>query len=149
MPWSRKWQPTPVFLPGKSHGERSPVGYSLWGPKESDNWAHNMSLKPCCPECDPYTQSVNCLLLLCRELKELTSPWKPTPSLSTLLSSSCVMVTSAEKGASAGTCILGSKVPVFSRIMFSLTFKGFLQTWKVQLRMYKLWEHEIFTGQYL
>ena len=26
-PWSRKWQPTPVFLPGKSHGQRSQVGY--------------------------------------------------------------------------------------------------------------------------
>ena len=28
MPWRRKWQPTPVFLPGKSHGQRSTVGYS-------------------------------------------------------------------------------------------------------------------------
>ena len=26
--WRRKWQPTPVFLPGKSHGQRSLVGYS-------------------------------------------------------------------------------------------------------------------------
>ena len=31
-----KWQPTPVFLPGKSHGWRSLVGYSPWGCKESD-----------------------------------------------------------------------------------------------------------------
>ena len=30
------WQPTPVFLPGKSHGQRSLLGYSLWGCKESD-----------------------------------------------------------------------------------------------------------------
>ena len=30
------WQPTPVLLPGKSHGQRSLVGYSLWGHKESD-----------------------------------------------------------------------------------------------------------------
>ena len=29
--WRRKWQPTPVFLPGKSHGQRSLVGYSPWG----------------------------------------------------------------------------------------------------------------------
>ena len=36
MPWRRKWQPTPVFLPGKSHGQRSLVGYSPWGRKESD-----------------------------------------------------------------------------------------------------------------
>ena len=31
--WRRKWQPTPVFLPGKSHGWRSLVGYSTWGRK--------------------------------------------------------------------------------------------------------------------
>ena len=34
--WSRKWQPTPVFLPGKFHGQRSLVGYSPCGHKESD-----------------------------------------------------------------------------------------------------------------
>ena len=36
IPRSRKWQPTPVFLPGKFHGQRSLVGYSPWGCKESD-----------------------------------------------------------------------------------------------------------------
>ena len=36
IPWRRKWQPTPVFLPGESHGQRSLVGYRLWGHKESD-----------------------------------------------------------------------------------------------------------------
>ena len=36
IPWRRAWQPTPVFLPGDSHGQRSPVGYSPWGCKESD-----------------------------------------------------------------------------------------------------------------
>ena len=30
IPWRRKWQPTPVFLPGKSHGQRSLVGFSPW-----------------------------------------------------------------------------------------------------------------------
>ena len=34
FPWRRKWQPTPLFLPGKSHGRRSPVDYSPWGSKE-------------------------------------------------------------------------------------------------------------------
>ena len=34
--WRRKWQPTPVFLPGKSHGQRCLEGYSPWGHKESD-----------------------------------------------------------------------------------------------------------------
>ena len=33
IPWRRKWQPTSVFLPGKSHGQRSLVGYSPWGLK--------------------------------------------------------------------------------------------------------------------
>ena len=36
MPWRRKWQPTPVFLPGESHGQRSLACYSPWGHKESD-----------------------------------------------------------------------------------------------------------------
>ena len=36
IPWRRKWHPTPVFLPGESHGQRSLVGYSPWGCKELD-----------------------------------------------------------------------------------------------------------------
>ena len=36
IPWKRKWQPTPVFLPGKSNGRRNLVGYSPWGRKELD-----------------------------------------------------------------------------------------------------------------
>ena len=35
IPWRRKWQPAPVFLPGESHGLTSLVGYSPWGCKES------------------------------------------------------------------------------------------------------------------
>ena len=35
IPWRRKWQLTPIFLPGKSHGQRSLEGYSVWGCKES------------------------------------------------------------------------------------------------------------------
>ena len=34
IPWRRKWQPTPVLLPGKLHGLRRLVGYSPWGRKE-------------------------------------------------------------------------------------------------------------------
>ena len=36
IPWRRKGQPTPVFLPGKSHGQRSLAGFSPWGCKDSD-----------------------------------------------------------------------------------------------------------------
>ena len=35
IPWRRAWKPTPVFLPGESHGQKSLAGYSLWGRKES------------------------------------------------------------------------------------------------------------------
>ena len=33
IPWRREWQPTPIFLPGNSHGQRCPEGYSPWGRK--------------------------------------------------------------------------------------------------------------------
>ena len=36
MHWRRKWQPTPVFLPGESRGQGSLVGCRLWGRTESD-----------------------------------------------------------------------------------------------------------------
>ena len=36
IPWRREWQMTPVSLPGKFHGQRSPAGYSPWGHKLSD-----------------------------------------------------------------------------------------------------------------
>ena len=36
VPLRRAWQPTPVFLPGKFHGQRSLAGYNPWGLKESD-----------------------------------------------------------------------------------------------------------------
>ena len=40
IPWRRKWQPTPLFLPGKSHRQRSLAVYSLWGCKRvRDNLA--------------------------------------------------------------------------------------------------------------
>ena len=41
--WRRKWQPAPVFLPGKSHGQRSLAGYRPWACKESDmtEWLNN------------------------------------------------------------------------------------------------------------
>ena len=36
IPWRRKWLPTPLFLPGKSHGQWKLAGYSPWGHKELD-----------------------------------------------------------------------------------------------------------------
>ena len=56
IPWSRKWQPTPVFLPGKSHGQGSLASHSPWGHKESDTTEHAIK----------YTAVANrrCLFLL-------------------------------------------------------------------------------------
>ena len=42
IPWRRKWQPPPVFLPGKSHGQRILEGYSPWGHKRV---RHNLVTK--------------------------------------------------------------------------------------------------------
>ena len=42
IPWRRKWQPPPIFLPGKSHGQRSLAGYSPWGHKRV---RHNLVTK--------------------------------------------------------------------------------------------------------
>ena len=47
IPWSRKWQPTQVFLPVKFHGQRSLADYSPWGRKELDmtEQTHTMKVK--------------------------------------------------------------------------------------------------------
>ena len=45
MSWKKKWQPTPVFLPGQSHGQRCLMGYSPWGRKRvRHDWAINTAL---------------------------------------------------------------------------------------------------------
>ena len=45
-PWRRKWQPTPVFLPGKSDGQKNLMGYCPWVCKESDmTWQLNNNKK--------------------------------------------------------------------------------------------------------
>ena len=46
IPWRRKWQFTPVFLPGKFHGQRSLAGCSPWGHKESDMTEHARIISP-------------------------------------------------------------------------------------------------------
>ena len=58
IPWSKNWQPTPVFLPEESHGQVSQAGYSPWGHKELDITEHT------CQETYMYYPVVN---------------WQPTP----------------------------------------------------------------------
>ena len=57
IPWRRKWQSTPAFLPGEAHGQRSLAGYHPWGHKQLDmtKWlthtqAAGQLLSPCAPE---------------------------------------------------------------------------------------------------
>ena len=59
FPWRRKWQPTPVFLPGKSHGWRSLVGYSPWGRKELDT-TERLHLLTYCIERSIFISSPGC-----------------------------------------------------------------------------------------
>ena len=47
--WKRKWQPTPIFLLGESHGQRSLVGYSPWSHKELDTIEATSILKELSP----------------------------------------------------------------------------------------------------
>ena len=64
MLWRRKWQLTPVPLPGKSHGQRSLVGYSPWGHKESDTteWLHFHF------HFHAQAQSLYCILFFCNPM---------------------------------------------------------------------------------
>ena len=45
IPWSRKWQPIPIFMPRKFHGQKSLAGYSPWGCKESNMTEHTHTLR--------------------------------------------------------------------------------------------------------
>ena len=62
IPWRRKWQSTPVFLPGKSHGQRSLAGYSPWGCKELDMTEQLTLSLPYIKGCIPYTSTLKLLL---------------------------------------------------------------------------------------
>ena len=93
IPWKRKWQPTPVFLPGEFHGQLSLVGYNPWSRKQSTVQFScsvvSNSLQPHglqhtrlpCPSSIPRAYSNSCP----------SSRWcHPTNSSSVVLFSSCL-----------------------------------------------------------
>ena len=98
IPWRRKWQPIPVFLPGKSHWQRSLEGYSPWGPQRvGHNWGTehmvyvHMGAEECC------LTEINCLRYVLKhehwkDLKQdchvITMGWTINLSCSTKRSSS-------------------------------------------------------------
>ena len=62
IPWSRAWQPTPVFLPGESHGQRSLLGYSPWG---------------CCKELDRTEETWHKSIFGCHNWRQGASGQRP------------------------------------------------------------------------
>ena len=63
IPWRRKWQPTPAFLPGESHRERSLAGYSPWGKRVGCDWVTNTYLFLACVH-------VHACALICAQVLE-------------------------------------------------------------------------------
>ena len=61
-PWRRKWQPTPIFLPGKFHGQRSLVGYSPRGHKDSDMAEQVSKFQLLADQVDPFGTSFLCFI---------------------------------------------------------------------------------------
>ena len=66
-PWRRAWQPTPVFLSGESHGQRSLAGYSPWGRKVWHQWSNLV----CTRDCTLLCNSVMCSLKVDLKIKTL------------------------------------------------------------------------------
>ena len=56
IPWRRKWQSIPIFLPGKFHKQRSLAGYSPWGHKESDATKHAHTPKTLFQACKQWSK---------------------------------------------------------------------------------------------
>ena len=71
--WRRKWQSTPVIVPGEFHGQRSLVGYSPWGPKESDT-IECPSRYTCAKEADLKQPSQRAVLLLASYRQWFSNP---------------------------------------------------------------------------
>ena len=90
--WRRAWQPTPVFLPEESHGQRSLVGYSPWGHKESDtnkrlSVSHTFSLPLLLSPSPPY--SIPQQVLLAFPSKHLPNLTTSIPITASKLQSLC------------------------------------------------------------
>ena len=81
-PWSKEWQPTPIFLPGKFEGQRSLVGCSSWGRRVRHNYTHGHSLHFLTTY---YAQALH-RILCTHSLFTTTDPSNP-PKVSQLVSS--------------------------------------------------------------
>ena len=84
IPWRRKWQPTPVFLPGKSHGQRSLAGYSQWACKELDTTEQPKQQQQLCPW-DSQRLGHQSALSISRELEGIPEALRHQPGWRQLL----------------------------------------------------------------
>ena len=64
IPWRRKWQPTAIFLPRKSHGQRSPAGYTPRDLEESDMTGHSTAQGADQAFCSSVNQALNSISTL-------------------------------------------------------------------------------------
>ena len=81
MDWRRKWQPSPVFLPGKFHGQRSLVGCSPRGHKESDMTEHSTHTREDTLYHDCSVQLLSCVRLF-------ATPWTAARQVSLSITNS-------------------------------------------------------------
>ena len=133
IPWGRKWQPTPVFLPGESHGGRSLVGYSPWGRKElvtTERLTHTHTLLLRTlhhPLCAPWM-----LCLVAQSCLTLWTVWPMDPL------SSSVQMDSPGKNTGVGCHALLQRIfwtqgsnpglPHCQQILYDLSYQGSLLT---------------------
>ena len=110
IPWRGKWQPTPVFLPGKSHGQRSLVGYSPWGRKELDTHTHT------------HTHT-------CKRMLKFTA-WGRFPSAVVGLSAQCWRMW-RQRETWMENCALGSLWPLYAH---TWPFSALLLPWRLTSR---------------
>ena len=76
--WRKNWQPTPVFLPGEPHGQRSLVGYSPWGSQRvRQNWSDWPQQHP--------SLVLNCLCCLFLALSDKSIPYPIMPPPRTII----------------------------------------------------------------
>ena len=86
--WRRKWQPPPVFLPGKSHGQRSLVGYSPRDRRESDTAEHaHMCTHTGKPQCTSILRKLQIIILpsTSSPYDNVVRNWKQVPSKASLV----------------------------------------------------------------
>ena len=103
-PWRREWQPTPVTLPGKFHGQRSLVGFSPWDHRVRHNWATNIHFFIYANVTSHWIRSDK--YLLCLVTQSCPTLWDPT-DCSLLGSSVCGNSSDRNTGVGCHTLLQG------------------------------------------